>query len=318
MHNSEISKRLGNEWKLLKEYEKRPYIEEAKKLRTLHMRKYPDYKYKPRRKPKNISYSPAANSFHTHTFNPFSTSLLNNSTSALAQTNLILQNDSFNHANYSTMNGQNSLNSINQPSVAALTSFNSANPNLVNKSQFLFNDYYEQIQQMQRQQTELASNVDYNQLLKYPMFGQHQSSNSNLPNMQMLYPINSSTNASNRTTESSQASTNNNLTDPAVQLFYTMQQQLAGNLLNLASHSNQLTNLTNKFTIDSLINSESKEVTKQPETANIIKQNNVHSLDKPEHKEDKKSNLTEDETECEEDQEIENYENKSLNDNYVR
>ena len=53
MHNSEISKRLGAEWKLLKEGEKRPFIDEAKRLRTLHMKQYPDYKYKPRRKPKN-------------------------------------------------------------------------------------------------------------------------------------------------------------------------------------------------------------------------------------------------------------------------
>lgn len=61
MHNSEISKRLGNQWKLLKEHEKSPYIEEAKKLRTLHMRKYPDYKYKPRRKPKPYgSYAPGS------------------------------------------------------------------------------------------------------------------------------------------------------------------------------------------------------------------------------------------------------------------
>lgn len=53
MHNSEISKRLGAEWKTLGEIEKRPYIDEAKRLRTEHMKDHPDYKYRPRRKPKN-------------------------------------------------------------------------------------------------------------------------------------------------------------------------------------------------------------------------------------------------------------------------
>ena len=49
-HNAEISKELGRRWKLLSEPDRQPYIEEAERLRVLHQKEYPDYKYKPRKK----------------------------------------------------------------------------------------------------------------------------------------------------------------------------------------------------------------------------------------------------------------------------
>merc|ERR1719431_738632 len=56
-HNAEISKSLGKKWRNLPDEEKQPFIDEAEELRQLHLREYPDYKYKPKKKAK---YSPPA------------------------------------------------------------------------------------------------------------------------------------------------------------------------------------------------------------------------------------------------------------------
>ncbi|XP_015929247.1 putative transcription factor SOX-14 [Parasteatoda tepidariorum] len=50
MHNAEISKRLGMMWRLLDEDQRKPFVEEADRLRQLHQIQYPDYKYRPRKK----------------------------------------------------------------------------------------------------------------------------------------------------------------------------------------------------------------------------------------------------------------------------
>lgn len=50
MLNCEISKLLGAEWSRMGDEEKQPYIQESKRLRTIHSQKYPDYSYKPRRR----------------------------------------------------------------------------------------------------------------------------------------------------------------------------------------------------------------------------------------------------------------------------
>jgi len=63
IHNAEISKHLGRRWRLLSDADRLPFIREADRLRELHMREYPDYKYRPRKKQKcesNQSVSPGS------------------------------------------------------------------------------------------------------------------------------------------------------------------------------------------------------------------------------------------------------------------
>jgi len=53
VHNADISKYLGRQWRLLPDADRQPFIDEAERLRLLHVRQYPDYKYRPRKRPKS-------------------------------------------------------------------------------------------------------------------------------------------------------------------------------------------------------------------------------------------------------------------------
>ena len=52
-NHAEISKLLGKRWRGLSQSERNPFIEEAERLRQLHMAEFPDYKYRPRKRARN-------------------------------------------------------------------------------------------------------------------------------------------------------------------------------------------------------------------------------------------------------------------------
>ena len=55
LHNTELSKRLGQMWKSMAEAEKTPYRKEADRLKAKIMEEHPDYKYRPRRRKFNLA-----------------------------------------------------------------------------------------------------------------------------------------------------------------------------------------------------------------------------------------------------------------------
>jgi len=54
-HNAEISKNLGKKWRELTEEQRRPFVEEAERLKMLHLKEFPQYKYQPKKKPRMMT-----------------------------------------------------------------------------------------------------------------------------------------------------------------------------------------------------------------------------------------------------------------------
>ena len=77
IHNADISKRLGAQWKEMSSEMKKPFIQEAERLRQLHTAEHPDYKYRPKKKAKKCHQDTSHNNNTTKSKRTLTQSVVN-------------------------------------------------------------------------------------------------------------------------------------------------------------------------------------------------------------------------------------------------